>query len=192
MQPNATRFAWTKPRLDAALHVAKDERTDQQIAEACGIHKVTLERWKLRPEFQARVVEHRKAWASEIKARGIAERQNRIDALNVRWKAMQQVIEERSADQTMVDVPGGRTGLLVHRLKGVGSGEKFQVVDEYEVDTGLLKELRDHERQAAQELGQWVERSQNLLNLIDLSKLSDEQLDRIAAGEDPVKVILGT
>jgi hypothetical protein len=33
------------------------------------------------------------------------------------------------------------------------------VVEEYEVDTGLLKALLDHEKQAAQELGQWSEKS---------------------------------
>jgi hypothetical protein len=32
-------------------------------------------------------------------------------------------------------------------------------VEEYQVDTGLLKELREHEKQAAQELGQWSEKA---------------------------------
>jgi hypothetical protein len=32
-------------------------------------------------------------------------------------------------------------------------------VEEYQVDTRLLKELREHKKQAAQELGQWSEKA---------------------------------
>lgn len=60
----------------------------------------------------------------------------------------------------MKDVPGGNTGLLVRTTKGIGSGDTFQIVDEYAVDTGLLRELREHEKQAAQELGQWIDKSE--------------------------------
>jgi hypothetical protein len=41
----------------------------------------------------------------------------------------------------------------------LGSAEYPNVVEEYEVDTGLLKELREHEKQAAQELGQWSDKA---------------------------------
>jgi hypothetical protein len=47
----------------------------------------------------------------------------------------------------------------VHKLKSVGGGEYAQMVDEYEVDAGLLKELRAHEEQAARELGQWTDKA---------------------------------
>lgn len=32
-------------------------------------------------------------------------------------------------------------------------------IEEYELDTGLLAELRAHEKQAAEELGQWLTRT---------------------------------
>jgi hypothetical protein len=60
------------------------------------------------------------------------------------------------------------------------------------VDTGLLRELRAHERQAAQELGQWMEKSDTSLKwsgaLEDLSpaqlaKVMD-QMAQIAFGGD--------
>ena len=50
----------------------------------------------------------------------------------------------------MVAVPGGASGLLVRDYKGK---EADQLV--YKVDTGLLGELRGHERQAAEEAEQW-------------------------------------
>jgi hypothetical protein len=42
----------------------------------------------------------------------------------------------------------------VRTYKAVGGA----TVEEYAVDTGLLREMRAHEEQAARELGQWVER----------------------------------
>jgi hypothetical protein len=60
---------------------------------------------------------------------------------------MRRVIDERAAWADFADVPGGTTGLLVKDYKGK---EADQLV--YKVDTGLLGELRGHERQAAAEL----------------------------------------
>jgi hypothetical protein len=51
----------------------------------------------------------------------------------------------------MSKVPGGKTGLL-----SVVKRKPLIV----EVDTALLRELRAHEQQAAQELGQWQPESQ--------------------------------
>lgn len=192
MQTNANRFAWTKPRQTAALEVAKDEIGDREIAQRCGINVVTLERWKLLPEFQARVEQHRKDWREKIRRRGIAEKQNRVDALNDRWSRLQQVVAARAKSAKMKRVAGGKTGLLAHQVRGVGGGDNFREVDYFEVDTGLLREMREHEKQAAQELGEWVERREDLTKYLDLTKLSDAQLERIARGEDPIRVVLGT
>ena len=83
---------------------------------------------------------------------------NRVDALNVRWGRLQAVIEERAADPTM-QAPGSSTGLLTRTQKQIGSGDSAVTVEEYQVDTRLLKELREHEKRGAQELGQWSEKS---------------------------------
>lgn len=96
-----------------------------------------------------------------ILAKGIAVKQSRIDALNDRWERMKQVISERADDPNMKDIPGGTTGLLVHSTKAIGAGQSMQVIDEYNLDTGLLKEMREHEKQAAQELGEWVEKNEH-------------------------------
>ncbi len=107
-----------------------------------------------KPRIAAAIAEYRVA----IKAEGIANKQNRIDRLNADWLRLQQVIAERAADPTMADVPGGTTGLLVRTVKALGHGADARIVEEYAVDTGLLRELRAHEEQAAKELGQWTEK----------------------------------
>jgi hypothetical protein len=178
--PNGTTFQWSGKAEQVALLVAQDEQTDVEIATACKIGKRTLERWKHRPEFLARVQEHRDTWRAEIKAKGIADRQNRVDALNDRHERMQRVIEAR-ADE-LADVPGGNTGLLVRQAKLVKvyetagpppadqaaaegetlySAKRDVIVYEYAVDTGLLKEMRETEKQAAQDLGQWTEKQEH-------------------------------
>lgn len=48
-----------------------------------------------------------------------------------------------------IAVPGGTSGLIVRKLKKDGF--------EYAVDTGLLGEVREYQRQTAIELGQWQE-----------------------------------
>ena len=145
---------WTRRTERAALLVAEDQLTDAAIAKELGVVKATVENWKKRPEFRARVQGHVEAFAAALRAKGIADRQNRVDALNERWAAMQQVIAARAADPTMT-APGAKTGLLVRTYKP----GKFRVLEEYRFDAALVAELRAHEKQAAEELGQWVARN---------------------------------
>ena len=180
MSVNVGEFRWSARSERAALLVAQDELTDRKIATACSMSDRTLDRWKQHPEFAARVQEHRDAWREEIKAKGIASRQNRVDAQNDRWRRMQQVIDERAADESMSHVPGGSTGLLAHNVKGVGRGEDFQLIDIYEVDTGLLKELREHEKLTAEELGQ-----RKQMVAVEVEKELEQALDRLAAQLSP-------
>ncbi len=158
-EPNQNRrpFRWSKDAEQAAQDVADDQLTDSVIADRAKIAKPTLYEWKRHPEFAAKVAVHQAEIRETIRKRGIAIVEHRVRALDDRWRRMQSVIEARAADPAMALVPGGDTGLLVHNVKGVGKGEDFQLIDLYEVDTGLLREIREHERQAAQELGQWTE-----------------------------------
>lgn len=161
VQQNATEIpAFSAEKERAALMVAEDRLTDELIAGDLGIDRSTLHRWKTDPAFSARVDEIKRELREKIVALGIAERQNRIDAYNDRWRRMQQVIEQRAKAYKTVTV-GGNTGLIVKQVKGIGKGEDFQVVEEYAVDTGLLKEMREHEKQAAIELGDWTEKREH-------------------------------
>jgi hypothetical protein len=107
-----------------------------------------------------RISEIQSVISEKLINQSIAVKEARIRAVNERWLKMQQVIAERAVDISMKGVAGGSTGLLAHDQKGVGSGPAAEVIDVYEVDTGLLKELREHEVQAAKEMGQWIEKGE--------------------------------
>jgi hypothetical protein len=85
----------------------------------------------------------------------LAVRDNRLAAQQDRHNRMRLVMEERAAD--MAEVPGGKSGLLVRQIKQIGNGDSAREVEEYKLDAGLLSEFREHEKQIAQELGQWQE-----------------------------------
>lgn len=151
-------FAWTPPRVQAAELVADDALTDEQIAAKVGVTRKTLHNWSQHPDFVARVAARRKAQFDAIEAKGIADKQNRVRYLNERHAALRQVVTERGDHESMADVPGGTTGYMVRTFKVIGTGLNQQTVEEYAVDTALLREFRAHEQQAAQELGEWVEK----------------------------------
>jgi hypothetical protein len=223
---NDSGFRWSARSERAALLVAQDEQTDVQIAAACKISESTLERWKRHPELAARVQEHRDTWRAEITAKGIAERQNRVDAQNDRWRRMQMVVDARAEEHQ--DVPGGTSGLLVRQVKLVKvydagkpdeDGDHDEVseelegqphggalkrkrrtrtdileslqrsveVEEYAVDTGLLKEFRELEKLAAQENGQWTERHMVTPDLKRLRQEAQELADELGI---PVEQVL--
>lgn len=151
-------WAWSARKELAALRVAEDQQPDTAIARECGVVERTLERWKRHPVFAARVQAHVERLREVALKRGIARREKRVAALDDRWQRMQRVIAARAADPEHAAVAGWQTGLLVRQVKGVGGGDDFQLVDQFAVDTGLLRELRAHEEQAAKELGQWVDK----------------------------------
>jgi hypothetical protein len=151
-------FQWTALKRRAVELLASDELSDAHVAAQVSVGRATLTRWKARPEFAAAVQEAVAALGDVARRYAVGRRAARVKALEDRWHALQRVIAERAAAPEMQGVPGGTTGHLCRTVKGIGSGETFRVVEEFEVDTGLLKELREHEKQAAIELGQWEDK----------------------------------
>lgn len=117
-------------------------------------------------------------YKAEVKARGIAEKQNRIDAANDRHRRMQAIIEARqlryqaaldvdspeaAAAQAAKKVFGGEvpyeatTGLLAAKETMTSTGMR---IVEYHLDAPLLKSMLEHEKQVAQEVGEWVEKGE--------------------------------
>jgi hypothetical protein len=95
-------------------------------------------------------------------AEGIANKKNRVRALQDDWDRTQAVIAERAGDETMCAIPGASTGIVVRTFKGMGGGKYgVKVVEEHSVDVGLLAARRATLKQAAQELNEWVERRAN-------------------------------
>jgi hypothetical protein len=150
-------WRWDKKREKAAKLAAEGALTNDQIAAGVGLSPAGFDKWRATPEFRARVDEIVTAYADAIRDEGIANVKNRVAAQNDRWDRMKAVIAARAIE--LATVPGGSTGLLVHTYKLAGGREPI-VMDEYAVDTGLLAEMRAHEKQAAQELGQWTEKKE--------------------------------
>lgn len=166
----------TALRERAAFLVAEDRISDELIAAELGISRRTLATWKGQAEFKARVDQITAEVSEQLKAKGLADRAKRLEALNDRHGRMNEVIKQRA--ENLKGVPGGgNTGLVVKQVKGIGKGQDFQVVEEYAVDTGLLREMREHEKQAAIEVGEWTDKTQHSF---DLSNLSNEELMALA------------
>lgn len=148
----------TRKRARAAQLVADDRLTDEQIAAELGISSKTVQRWRAEPAFAAQVEAIVDATRQALIRRGIAERQNRVDALDDLWMRAQKVIAERAADPSMATVPGGKTGMVLRTYKTVGSGESATVLPEYAWDKAIETAIVNLQVTASKELGQWVEK----------------------------------
>jgi hypothetical protein len=170
----------TKKREKAAQLIAEDCLSDEKIAAEVGIGRSTLARWKGDRNFLARVETIASAYAKRALKHGLARKECRLAVLNDLHQRMLRVIEERSLSPDLASVPGGKTGLVTKTLKGIGKGDDFQVVEVYEVDTGTIAKICDVQKQVAEELGQWVRRSE----VTDMNRLfermSREELDLYA------------
>jgi hypothetical protein len=186
--PEPKSFRWTGRKLDAVRLVAEDSLSDERIAAQVGIDRRQLTRWKSVPQFMAKVEGIVAALGERSLCFAVARRHRRVKAQNDRWQRLKQIIRARAADPEMVGVPGGSTGLVLRRLKMIGAGENSREIEEYEVDTGLLKALLDHEKQVAQEVGQWTEKreignKEGAVNITFIEvRLNDHAVDRTNSG----------
>ena len=170
---SAGKFVWRQPMADAAFLLAVDELPDRDIAAKVGVDPGQIWRWKRHPEFAARVQKHRDELGECAQRYSIGRQASRLKALDDRWQRLQRIIEARAADPEMQKAAGGDTGLLVRQVKAVKVWEaegrdtadadcvptkQTTLVEHFAVDTGLLRELREHEKQAAIEIGRWVEK----------------------------------
>jgi hypothetical protein len=144
----------------------------------------TLRKWSALLHWQNRLIEIAEQQRQAIIARGIIEKQNRLDAYNDLFNRSYQVIKARADDISMQGA-GSDTGLLVRTYKAT----KLEVYEEYAVDTALIREMRELAKQTAQEMGQWTEKQEvtgkdgGPIRLV--RELSDDDLLRIASGSGP-------
>lgn len=173
-------WKWTAARETAAAAVADDTLVDDEIARRAGVTRETLAAWKLTPEFATRVTEITTAAAAAATAATVSDKLYRVRVLDDLHAKILTVIAERAKEYDGA-AAGSGTGLLVRTERGIGRGEDFRVVEEWTLDTATLAELRQIQKQVAQELGQWVEKSEATIKR-DASDMTDEELERIARG----------
>lgn len=128
------------------------------------------------PEVAARVRELQAEIGAKLEKAAIRDIDARIREYQSRWDRMRQVIDERADAQENQGVAGGRTGLLVRTLKSIRQGEESTVVEEFAVDTGLLREIRELELQVARELGQFIEKHEHGGTIIDRLNAARERM----------------
>lgn len=176
MSENVGKFTWSKKSSRAAQLVADDQLTNVEIAAQVGITDRTLNRWKLDPQFQARVEEIVEKKRESLLKKSIADSDRRQDALIQLFDKAQKVIEARANEHK--NVPGGDTGLLVRDVRLVKVYESSEsappenpededlyfakrtvTVEVYAVDTALLKEMRELMKHIAIERGEWTEKT---------------------------------
>jgi len=132
------------------LHSADEKYRKEYCQAFADAHREAMETLRIEAERRA----------DKIHALEIGSVDARIEALQDRWnklrRGVEQLIEERGAN--MINVPGGRSGLLCRDYKGKDADRAV-----YRVDNGLvalLGELRAHEKHAAEQLGQWTEKKE--------------------------------
>lgn len=142
--PIVTAPALARREEEAARLVAEDERTDEQIATAVGVSKMTIERWKKRAPFSAEVRAQREAFRARIMAEGFADKARRIKALNILATAV--LVElSRAADDRQ---PQGMYR-LEKKISANGEIVEQEVFDKPKADTfrgyldDIAKELGD-------------------------------------------------
>jgi Helix-turn-helix of insertion element transposase len=146
----------TSRQRKAAQLVFDDLLTDDQIAAEIGVSRRSISAWRKRDDFNAELTALHQEYSHRVMSRGIAVRARRVEKLNELHDKSWQVIAERGGDPTMQRVPGGQTGLIIRGFANVRdpSTGQWRGTAEYEVDTGLMAEIRNIQKQVATELGQ--------------------------------------
>lgn len=98
-------------------------------------------------------------WRDDVKQRGIANLEYRVNRLDQLEQKYFDLIEARRvAYQDDAKVIGGDTGLVVKQYKMVGGGENAMLVEEYVADTAVTKAIQSIYDDVAKELGQRVDK----------------------------------
>ncbi len=144
-----------------------------------------------KPYIQARIAtlsaesnkvkqEQVEAWVNNPEIVDATSRIGRVNELVERRKKLIRFTEERGRHPDMFDVPGGRTGYIGIQWKELGK----QLIKTYYADVELSKEMRAIDEQIAKELGQWIEKRQEVLTAQQIMSMPVfEEILRLLADE---------
>jgi hypothetical protein len=135
--------------LRVAQLVAEGESI-AEISRQLGVSPPTITSWSRFPEFQEEVEKICREAGEVYSQRAIAKRLSRVKFLDERHEKLRRIIDERGAaylaDPATKDIPGVGTGLLIVSNNGA-----------VRLDVAILREMRELEKRAAIEFGQWAE-----------------------------------
>jgi hypothetical protein len=113
----------------------------------------------------------------------VIDREQRLSAIQERFDGLRQARLARAAGDYEAMMA---TGFVCRKLRTVGSGKEARIVEEYEIDTGMVEAMNSVEKRAAVETGQEQENvnltGQISAKSIALSKvMSLEELEALEA-----------
>jgi hypothetical protein len=165
----------------------------------------TLERWSSDYGWPARASAYdadleavKNEKRRQVMEQGLALDHERVVKLKRLARFLEeQIFAEGKADKSDVmdgadGVDGGHTypNVWLADVKQIGSGESAERVDLVRFNASILAEYRAALADLAAETGGRRQRVDHAVANIDYGKLSDDQLQRIVAGEDPIQVII--
>jgi len=182
LQTTSRAFEWTDQKRQAVALVAESNLPLIAIAGELGVARETLWTWRKHPDFAAAMTEIEAELDRDAARFAIVRRRERLAGYDKRRDKALAVVQQRAehyADR-YPDVPGGDTGLLTPTFKVVGSGPTAHTIVEHVFDAALSKELREIEKQAAIEVGQWTEkRETDTLAVVQQVTVTERQILRL-------------
>lgn len=176
----------------AAILLAEDDLSDEAIAAELKIARSTLSEWKTEPEFAQVIGDYQGRIIAQALKLPIAKRHERIRQLNDLNDTYWQIKRERATRYAaeVADTPESAmrgvfgdstpaeaaTGMLVRQPKIAASGK---TVVEWQFDKALDSAIKETHKQAAQELGQWSEKSEVTTDgglLVEIVGIADEDM----------------
>lgn len=153
-------FKWDSKRHKAASLIAEGY-SNKKTAEALKCEERLVAWWRKHPDFGHRVKKIIDEAGIEAATIAIANRVNRMRGYDDLLNRHFQVIEERAANPSGDAHPGMSSGLVVRREKQIPLRSGGVITDlEYQVDNATSAEIRALYKQAAQESGQWSEKTE--------------------------------
>jgi hypothetical protein len=124
---------------------------------------------------RARILELQAEASSKITLE-VGKKNSRLQVLQGQLDRALRLQDQRA--QELADVRGGDTGLLVRDWKGKDATKAV-----YKTDTALMGRILDIMRQAADELGQWVQKQDTEMK-VDLVAILEQGQKRAQAAKD--------
>lgn len=171
-RPSQTRaIRMTQKRQKAALLIAVGDLSWKEIAAVVGVALGSIYEWNRHSIFREEVKRLRAEILDEIKQRGIASKANRLKIYDDLAQSTLSIIEaNKKAYGDNPRTPGDDSGLIGERLIDTrGSG----VVSEYFYMDKIVSTLQSVLKQAAQELGEWEEKSGVMDVRVLVAKIAD-------------------
>jgi len=153
VNPETPSFMDSAKRRQAAIDLAEDIFTDEEIAERAGVNRETLHNWKKRVDFCEVMAQRVAELEVTAVSFALARRRERIRKLQEHADRLEQLMEARRAK--FASELEGATGMVAERSL---AGKLGVIGSDFYFDDKLSREYRETLNQIARERGQLNEK----------------------------------